>query len=86
MDVLEHVADDFGMFAELVAAANPGSHFLVTVPAAFIVSLAATTLRGMKLPRNSDRAPAISSGPKVPQYVPPAPVIRLYSSCSWPGQ
>jgi SAM-dependent methyltransferase len=32
-DVLEHVADDFAMMGELVAAAAPGSHFLVTVPA-----------------------------------------------------
>lgn len=33
MDVLEHVADDFAMFSELLAAARPGSYFLVTVPA-----------------------------------------------------
>ena len=32
-DVLEHVADDYAMFSELLAAASPGSHFLVTVPA-----------------------------------------------------
>ena len=33
MDVLEHVADDFAMFSELAAAASPGTHFLLTVPA-----------------------------------------------------
>src|SRR6185503_12431523 len=33
MDVLEHVPDDFELFSELLAAANPGSYFLVTVPA-----------------------------------------------------
>ncbi len=32
-DVLEHVADDYAMFSELLAAARPGSCFLVTVPA-----------------------------------------------------
>jgi SAM-dependent methyltransferase len=32
-DVLEHVADDYAMFSELLAAASPGSHFLLTVPA-----------------------------------------------------
>lgn len=33
MDVLEHVADDFAMVSELLAAAVPGSYVLVTVPA-----------------------------------------------------
>jgi len=33
MDVLEHIEDDFAMFSELLAAASPGSHFLLTVPA-----------------------------------------------------
>jgi len=33
MDVLEHVDDDFAMLSELLAAATPGSHFLLTVPA-----------------------------------------------------
>lgn len=33
MDVLEHVADDFGLFAELLAATEPGTTFVVTVPA-----------------------------------------------------
>ncbi|MBN2476959.1 MAG: class I SAM-dependent methyltransferase [Pirellulales bacterium] len=33
MDVLEHVADDFAMLSELLSAAAPGSHFLLTVPA-----------------------------------------------------
>jgi 2-polyprenyl-3-methyl-5-hydroxy-6-metoxy-1,4-benzoquinol methylase len=32
-DVLEHVPDDYAMFSELLAAASPGCHFLVTVPA-----------------------------------------------------
>lgn len=32
-DVLEHVADDRAMFAELFAAAAPGCRFLITVPA-----------------------------------------------------
>jgi SAM-dependent methyltransferase len=32
-DVLEHVADDFALFSELLAAARPGAYFLVTVPA-----------------------------------------------------
>ena len=32
-DVLEHVPDDYVMLSELLAAACPGSHFLVTVPA-----------------------------------------------------
>ena len=32
-DVLEHVADDYAMLSELLAAASPGSHFLLTVPA-----------------------------------------------------
>jgi trans-aconitate methyltransferase len=32
-DVLEHVADDFAMFSELMAAASPGCFFLLTVPA-----------------------------------------------------
>jgi 2-polyprenyl-3-methyl-5-hydroxy-6-metoxy-1,4-benzoquinol methylase len=32
-DVLEHVQDDFRMLAELVSCANPGCHFLITVPA-----------------------------------------------------
>jgi SAM-dependent methyltransferase len=32
-DVLEHVADDFAMFSELLAAAQPGTYFLLTVPA-----------------------------------------------------
>lgn len=32
-DVLEHVADDYAMLSELLAAAQPGCHFLVTVPA-----------------------------------------------------
>jgi len=32
-DVLEHVADDYAMFSELLAGATPGSYFLVTVPA-----------------------------------------------------
>jgi len=32
-DVLEHVADDYAMFSELLSAASPGSHFLLTVPA-----------------------------------------------------
>jgi len=33
MDVLEHIDDDFAMFSELLSAATPGSHFLLTVPA-----------------------------------------------------
>jgi len=33
MDVLEHVEDDHSMFRGLAAAAKPGSHFLITVPA-----------------------------------------------------
>jgi len=33
MDVLEHVEDDFAMLSELLAAAEPGSLFLLTVPA-----------------------------------------------------
>jgi SAM-dependent methyltransferase len=33
MDVLEHVPDDFLMLSTLLAAARPGAHFLVTVPA-----------------------------------------------------
>jgi SAM-dependent methyltransferase len=32
-DVLEHVSDDFSLFSELLAAARPGTFFLVTVPA-----------------------------------------------------
>jgi SAM-dependent methyltransferase len=32
-DVLEHVSDDYALFSELLAAASPGCHFLVTVPA-----------------------------------------------------
>ena len=32
-DVLEHVADDYAMLSELLAAASVGSHFLLTVPA-----------------------------------------------------
>jgi SAM-dependent methyltransferase len=33
MDVLEHVSDDFALSSELLAAASPGTCFLVTVPA-----------------------------------------------------
>jgi hypothetical protein len=33
MDVLEHVADDFAMLSELLAAMTPGAHLLLTVPA-----------------------------------------------------
>ena len=33
MDVLEHVSDDFALLSELLAAAAPGTHFLLTVPA-----------------------------------------------------
>ena len=33
MDVLEHVEDDFAVFSELLAAASPGTYFLITVPA-----------------------------------------------------
>lgn len=32
-DVLEHVPDDFAMLSEWLAAAGPGCHFLLTVPA-----------------------------------------------------
>jgi SAM-dependent methyltransferase len=32
-DVLEHVADDFALFSELLAAAPLGTYFLITVPA-----------------------------------------------------
>lgn len=32
-DVLEHVADDYAMLSELLAAASPGCYFLLTVPA-----------------------------------------------------
>jgi trans-aconitate methyltransferase len=32
-DVLEHVSDDFRMLSELLAAARPGTFFLLTVPA-----------------------------------------------------
>jgi SAM-dependent methyltransferase len=32
-DVLEHIADDYAMLSELLAAASPGSYFLLTVPA-----------------------------------------------------
>jgi SAM-dependent methyltransferase len=32
-DVLEHVPDDFAMFSELLAAVQPGTFLLVTVPA-----------------------------------------------------
>ncbi len=32
-DVLEHVPDDFALFSELLAAVQPGTYFLVTVPA-----------------------------------------------------
>lgn len=33
MDVLEHVQDDFAFLSELLAAAQPGAYFLITVPA-----------------------------------------------------
>jgi len=33
MDVMEHVSDDFAMLSELMAAAEAGTHFLLTVPA-----------------------------------------------------
>ena len=33
MDVLEHVQDDFALLSELLAAAEPGTYFLLTVPA-----------------------------------------------------
>ena len=33
MDVLEHIDDDHQAFAELFAAAKPGAHFLIMVPA-----------------------------------------------------
>jgi SAM-dependent methyltransferase len=33
MDVLEHVDDDFAMLSDLLAAARPGAHFLLSVPA-----------------------------------------------------
>jgi SAM-dependent methyltransferase len=33
MDVMEHVPDDFALFSGVAAAAKPGSHLLVTVPA-----------------------------------------------------
>jgi 2-polyprenyl-3-methyl-5-hydroxy-6-metoxy-1,4-benzoquinol methylase len=33
MDVLEHVPDDHAMLSKLLAAARPGTHFLMTVPA-----------------------------------------------------
>ena len=32
-DVLEHVADDFALFSQLLAASQPGTYFLLTVPA-----------------------------------------------------
>jgi SAM-dependent methyltransferase len=32
-DVLEHVADDFELFSKLLAATQPGTYFLLTVPA-----------------------------------------------------
>lgn len=32
-DVLEHIEDDFMMFTSLLAAASPGTYFLLTVPA-----------------------------------------------------
>jgi SAM-dependent methyltransferase len=32
-DVLEHVPDDFSLFSELLAATQPGTYLLVTVPA-----------------------------------------------------
>lgn len=32
-DVMEHVADDFELLSSLMAAAKPGAHFLITVPA-----------------------------------------------------
>ncbi len=32
-DVLEHVSDDFALFSELLAATEPGTYFLLTVPA-----------------------------------------------------
>jgi SAM-dependent methyltransferase len=32
-DVLEHVADDFALLSAVMAAARPGSYFLLTVPA-----------------------------------------------------
>jgi SAM-dependent methyltransferase len=32
-DVLEHVPDDFELLSSLLAAARPGTHFLITVPA-----------------------------------------------------
>ena len=33
MDVLEHVPDDFRLFSEILSAARPGAHLLITVPA-----------------------------------------------------
>ncbi len=33
LDVLEHVEDDFAQFSAIAAAARPGAHILVTVPA-----------------------------------------------------
>ena len=32
-DVLEHVSDDFALLSSLMNASEPGTHFLVTVPA-----------------------------------------------------
>lgn len=33
MDVMEHVSDDFALLSKLLAAASPGTKFLITVPA-----------------------------------------------------
>jgi SAM-dependent methyltransferase len=33
MDVLEHISDDFAFLSELLAATEPGTHLLLTVPA-----------------------------------------------------
>lgn len=49
--------------------------FFVTMPAACIVSLPHITFRGMKQPRNSLYPAVASSGPNVPQKVPPTFVI-----------
>ena len=69
-DVLEHVPDDFALFSELLAATQPGTYFLVTVPADLTLWSEHDEAFGHYRRYDADRFAAIWSGlPVRPVFV-----------------
>lgn len=82
-DVLEHVPDDFWMLSELLAAAKPGAHVLLTVPADMTLWSPHDEAFGHYRRYDAERLAAVWQGLPVRQRLLSYFNTRLYSAIRW---